>query len=111
MSPSYRRSFVVHSCQALSLVTVGALLDACAKNPMSASSVPELPRVSASMSGGVAIIDIASTASLSAVGGAALVSAGSSSLLVARTAADACTAITSVCTHEACTITGYENAM
>jgi len=111
MSSSSRRSFVLHSCQALSLVTVGALLDACAKNPMSASSAPELPRVAASVSGGVATIDIASSAALSAASGAALVSAGSTSLLVARTAADAFTAVTSVCTHEGCTITGYENSI
>lgn len=110
MSPS-RREFVLHSCHALSLVTVGALVDACAKNPMSASSAPELTRLNATVSGGVATVDVASTAALSAVGSAALVNTASGPLLVARTAADAFSAVTAICTHEGCTITGYENSL
>ena len=110
MSPS-RREFVVHTCHALSLVSVGALVDACSKNPMSASSAPELTRLNATTSGGIARIDIASTAALSAVGSAALVNTASGQLLVARTAADAFSAVTATCTHEGCTITGYENSI
>jgi cytochrome b6-f complex iron-sulfur subunit len=44
---------------------------------------------------------------LATVGGVALVSAGGNNLLVARTAADTFSALTSTCTHQACTINGY----
>ena len=98
------------SCQALSLVTVGAVLDACSKNPMSPSSAPELPRLSAAVSAGVVTIDVTSTTALSAVGSAALVSTLSGALLVARTATDAFSALTAICTHERCTITGYQSS-
>ncbi len=41
--------------------------------------------------------------------GAALVQTASGNFLVARTAQDSFTALTAVCTHEACTVTGFEN--
>ena len=46
---------------------------------------------------------------LSSVGGAALVQSSSGNFLVARTAQDAFTALTAVCTHEACTVSGFQN--
>ena len=43
------------------------------------------------------------------VGGAALVRTSVRDFLVARTAQDAFTALTATCTHEACTITGFQS--
>ena len=48
-------------------------------------------------------------APLGPVGGAALVRRAVGDFLVSRTAQDAFTALTAVCTHEACTITGFRS--
>ena len=52
-------------------------------------------------------IDAASP--LSAVGSAALVLSGLGTFHVAHTGQNAFTALTAICTHEACTITGFQN--
>jgi len=44
------------------------------------------------------------------MGSAALVNTASGPLLVARTAADARSAVTATCTHEGCTITAREQS-
>lgn len=44
---------------------------------------------------------------LATVGGAALVRSSSGDMLVARTAQDTFAALTAICTHENCTITGF----
>jgi Rieske Fe-S protein len=46
---------------------------------------------------------------LANVGSAALVRAGSNSILVTRTAQDSFTAVTAICTHEQCEITGFQS--
>ena len=51
-------------------------------------------------------IDAASP--LAPVGGLALVRSAGGDFLVTRTSATALTAVTAICTHEACTITGFE---
>src|SRR5207253_7587110 len=44
------------------------------------------------------------------VGGAVLVQSSAGNFLVSRTAPDTFAALTAVCTHEGCTITGYESS-
>jgi Rieske Fe-S protein len=46
---------------------------------------------------------------LATVGGAALVQSSRGNFLVTRTAQDAFIALTAICTHEGCTITGLRN--
>jgi Rieske Fe-S protein len=53
-------------------------------------------------------VEIAAGSALGATGGQALVQAGSNTLLVARTGASTFTALTAICTHEACLITNGE---
>jgi len=53
-------------------------------------------------------VEIASGSALAATGGQALVQAGPNSLLVARTGTSTFTALTAICTHEACLITNGE---
>jgi cytochrome b6-f complex iron-sulfur subunit len=53
--------------------------------------------------------EIDSTSPLAAVGGAAMVRSSGGSFLVSRTAQETLAALTSTCTHEACTITGFDN--
>jgi cytochrome b6-f complex iron-sulfur subunit len=63
--------------------------------------------VSASGSGSAVLLTIDASSPLASPGSAALVSSPSGNLLVARTGADAFTALTATCTHEGCTITGF----
>ncbi|MBI3403470.1 MAG: Rieske 2Fe-2S domain-containing protein [Acidobacteria bacterium] len=47
---------------------------------------------------------------LASVGGAALVQASAGNFLVSRTGQDVFAALTAVCTHEACTVSGFQNS-
>jgi len=105
-STTSRREFCA---QAVSLVSVGALLQGCGGSPTSPGSAPALPTLNAVASGGAVTLTIDAASPLANVGSAALVQTGSGNFLVARTAQDAFTALTAVCTHEACTITGFQS--
>jgi cytochrome b6-f complex iron-sulfur subunit len=58
---------------------------------------------------GRVVLTIDSNSPIATVGGAALVQTSVGSVLVARTSQDAFVALTATCTHEGCTVTGYEN--
>ncbi len=105
-----RREFCVMALQAGSAVALGGLLgtilQSCApgNNP---TDVPSLPVINATASNGAITISTASGSPLAGVGSAALVQYNGGSLLVAHTAQDAFTALTAMCTHQACVITGF----
>jgi cytochrome b6-f complex iron-sulfur subunit len=108
-----RREFCLHACQAASLAVFGsalsALLAGCGSdNPVDASG-GNIATIPASIVNGTITLAIDANSPLAAVGSAALVQAANNSLLVARTAQDSFTALTAVCTHQGCTITGYNN--
>jgi cytochrome b6-f complex iron-sulfur subunit len=105
-STTSRREFCA---QAVSLVSIATLLHGCGGSPTGPGSAPALPTVNASASGGAVAIIIDSTSPLANVGSAALVQTGSGNFLVSRTAQETFTALTAVCTHEACTITGFQS--
>ena len=101
-----RREF----CAYVSLVTLGAVLEGCGGSPTSPGfGAAALPTASASIVNGAVVLTIDAASPLSVVGSAALVLSGIGSFLVARTAQSTFTALTSTCTHEACTITGFES--
>src|SRR2546428_7943924 len=104
-----RREFWVHTCQAVSIATLASMIEACGGSTMSPSSVPQLPIISASIAAGAIAITVDASSPLAAVGSAALVQTSGGSFLVARTAQDSFTALTAVCTHQACTVTGFDN--
>ena len=109
-----RREFCTDACRVLSLAGLAALLPGCGGggSPTAPSgSVPALPVVSAPVAGGAATIPIDAASPLASVGGAALVQTSSGNLLVARTAQETFAAFTAVCTHQACTITGFQNQL
>jgi cytochrome b6-f complex iron-sulfur subunit len=87
---------------------LATLLESCGKNPMD-SSGGNISRIKASLVNGTITLTIDANSPLAAVGSAALVQASNSSLLVARTGQDTFAAVTAICTHQACTITGYNN--
>lgn len=89
----------------------GTVLQACGGggSPTSGSggSAPQLSRIAGTVAGGGVQVTVDAASPLAAVGSAALVTSSAGSFLVARTAADAFTALTATCTHESCTITGF----
>jgi len=97
-----RREFCVQACQLASLAGFGTLLGACGGGSSDIGSA--LPVINATRTNNITTLTIESNSALATVGGMALVQSPGASFLVARTSQEACTALTSVCTHEACTV-------
>lgn len=109
-SSQTRREFCLQTCQAVSLLGLGALIEGCGGSPTSPSgSVPSLPVLNGTVANGTIAVTIDAASPLASVGNAARLQTSSGSFLVARTAAETFVALTAVCTHEACTITGFQN--
>ena len=111
LSRQTRREFCTQACQAVALATIGSALQGCGAGAglTSPSSAAALSRVSGTVASGVISLTIDASSPLAAVGSAALVQTSSGLFLVARTGQDTFSALTATCTHEACTITGYES--
>jgi Rieske Fe-S protein len=110
--PPSRRQFCALACQAASLVAAGTLIQACGGNPSSPSggTAQPLATVTANVSGRVVTVTIPSSGSLSASGTAALANTSIGSFLIARTGDSSFTVLTATCTHEACTVSGFESS-
>jgi cytochrome b6-f complex iron-sulfur subunit len=104
-----RREFCRDACQALTIGGLGTLLHACGGSPTSPSTGQPLPLITGTLASGVVSLTIAADSPLAAVGGSALVRGGSANYLVARTSQDGFTALSAICTHEQCTITGFDS--
>jgi cytochrome b6-f complex iron-sulfur subunit len=87
---------------------LGAILDGCS-SPTSPSNVPSLPIVNGTRVSSGITLTIDASSSLSAVGSAALVQTSIGDFLVAHTAQNAFVALSAICTHQTCTITGFGN--
>jgi cytochrome b6-f complex iron-sulfur subunit len=106
-----RREFVTQACQVVSLATLGSILQGCSGSPSGpSSSAPSLTTVSGTAASGAVSVTVDAASPLNAVGGAALVQSSSGNFLVSRTAQDAFVALTAICTHEQCTVTGFQSA-
>ena len=106
-----RRRFCVQACHAASCLAVGSLVQACGGGGTGPSNVAQLSTVTGTVSGRTVAIQIDAGSPLAAVGGAASVRSSGGGFLVARTGPESFTALTSTCTHEACTITGFDNSI
>jgi cytochrome b6-f complex iron-sulfur subunit len=113
-----RRDFCTHVCHAASAIALGSVLQSCGGggNPAGPSgggggSVPQLTSVNATVANGVATLTLDASSPLANVGSAALVRTSAGDLLAARTGQDAFSALTATCTHEACTITGFQSSV
>lgn len=106
-----RREFVAQACQVASLATLGSILQSCSGSPSSPSrNAPPLATVTGTVASGVVNATIDAASPLAAVGSAALVQSAAGNFLVARTAPDVFVALTAICTHEQCTVSGFESA-
>jgi cytochrome b6-f complex iron-sulfur subunit len=108
--PPSRRQFCVHACQTASLVVAGGLLQACGGSSTSPSNATNLPAINVAAASGTLSLTLDAASPLAAVGGAALVQSAAGNVLVSHTAQDTFAAVTAVCTHEACTVTGISGS-
>jgi nitrite reductase/ring-hydroxylating ferredoxin subunit len=111
LEASSRREFCQNLCQAASVAALGVLLPGCGGggNPAGPSGVTAtaLPVISGTVTNGTVALTIDSSSPLNAVGSAAIVQASGQLFLVGHTGQDAFTALTAICTHQNCTITGF----
>jgi len=115
LCPTSRRAFCVSACHAATAVALGSVLQSCGGSSSApgggggGGTAPALTVVNGTVAGGAVTVAVDAASPLAAVGGAALVRSGSGDFLVSRTAQDAFAALTAICTHEACTITGFRS--
>jgi cytochrome b6-f complex iron-sulfur subunit len=110
-SPS-RRQFCTRACQAASLGALAAALQACSggsspTGPSGIGPAPELTRMPGTVANRTITVGVGSGTPLASVGSAAFVQTTLGNFLVAHTGQDTFTALTSICTHEICTVTGF----
>jgi cytochrome b6-f complex iron-sulfur subunit len=107
-----RRDFCVHSCQVMSVTTLAALLEACGGSPSGPSgNATNLTTLQGTVAGGVVSVAVDTGSPLASVGGAALVRSSAGAFLVVRAAQDTFNAMTAVCTHQQCDVTGITNGI
>ncbi len=101
-----RREF----CQALTILSAASLMQACSGNSTSSGGdAPQLATVNGTLSGSTVSVTVDASSPLNTVGSAALVNTSRGALLVARTGQTTFTALNATCTHEVCTVTGYQS--
>ncbi len=108
--PQTRRDFCMLALQAGSLAALGGLLGTILQSCTPGSNptdVPSLPVINATPANNTITISTASGSPIAGVGSAALVQFSGGSLLVAHTAQNSFTALSALCTHQSCIITGY----
>jgi len=110
-----RREFCAH---AISLVTVASLVEGCGGSGGSPTNpggggggggAATMSTINATAQGGAVTVNIDAGSPLSSVGSAAVVQTAAGSFLVTRIAQEAFNAMTAVCTHEQCVITGFSS--
>lgn len=103
-----RRAFCTRAAALAMAGPLATLLQGCS-SPTSPSSASALPVVAGTRGTNGITVTIDSSSPLSAVGSGALLQTPSGDFLVAHTAQNTFTALTAVCTHQVCTITGISN--
>ena len=112
--PPTRREFCASACHAATAVALGSVLQSCGGGSSAgpgggSTAAPPLTVVNGAVVAGAVTVGVDGGSPLAPVGGAALVRSTVGDFLVARTAQDSFTALTAICTHEACTITGFRS--
>jgi cytochrome b6-f complex iron-sulfur subunit len=101
-----RRTFCAGAATLVLGGAFGSVFEGCG-GPTSPSNVSSLPTVGGTRVATGVTVTVDASSPLAAVGSAALVQSSAGDFLVARTAASTFTALTAICTHQTCTITGF----
>jgi Rieske Fe-S protein len=104
-----RRSFCAHAVTLAVFSGTGMLFEGCNGSPTAPGDAPPLPTVDGTRAASGITVTIDSSSPLASVGGAALVRSSVGEFLVAHTGQNAFSAMTATCTHQTCTITGFQN--
>ena len=108
-----RRKFFVKTLQTATLISIppilGSVLQACKNTPIGPSSYQVMPTVSGNLSGGNVVVSVDSSSPLSKTGNAALVNYSGGSVLVDHPTNNVYNALSSICTHQSCQITGFDS--
>jgi Rieske Fe-S protein len=104
---STRRQFCAQAAGLAAFGGAFTILQGCGGSPTSPSNAPALPLVTGTRVTGGVTVAVDASSPLSAVGSAALIQASGANFLVAHTDAASFVAVSAVCTHQVCTITGF----
>jgi cytochrome b6-f complex iron-sulfur subunit len=110
-----RRQFCGNTCRIASVAALGAALAPILESCGGAGSLTgpgggnfsALPTVNGTASNGTIVVTIDANSPLAAVGSAALVHSSAGDVLVAHTGQGTFNALSAICTHQACEITGW----
>ncbi len=107
-----RRNFFVKILQALAAISIPAVLatflESCKNTLIGPTAAQTMPTVSGNYSGGNVTVSVGSSSPLSKTGTAALVNFSNGSLLVDHPSGNVFHALSSICTHQSCQITGFD---
>ncbi len=110
-----RRDFCLHACQAASLAAVGAVLPACGgsspTSPSPTGSNTTVTVLPSTVAGRTVSVNVDAAGALGTTGGVAALETSLGPFLVARTGPASFNVMTGVCTHEACTVNGYNGLL
>jgi Rieske Fe-S protein len=104
-----RRAFCAHAVTLAVFSGAGMLLEGCSGSPTGPSNAPSLPTVNGTQTESGITVAIDASSPLASVGSAALVRSSVGDFLVAHTGQGTYSAMTATCTHQTCTITGFQN--
>ena len=105
-----RRGFCGNACRALSLAALGgalaSVLESCGAsgNSPTSGSLETLPQLTASATGSSIVLTIDASSPLATTGNAALLQYQGGYLLIGRSSDTTFTALSAICTHQACLI-------
>jgi cytochrome b6-f complex iron-sulfur subunit len=105
-----RREFCAQARGAVSLAALASLLESCGGgSPTASSSASSLPSINGSVANGVVSVTVDASSPLATIGNKALVVSSAGNYLVARPAQASFMALSAICTHQVCTISGYDS--
>jgi len=104
-----RREFCACACQTAALLAAGTFAACGGSSTSPTSDAPQLRTVAGTVAGRTVSVTVDAGSALAAVNSAAMVQTSLGTFLLARTAQDTFSALTAICTHEGCSITGFGN--
>ena len=105
--PVTRREFCACACQTAALLAAGTFAACGGSSTSPSTNAPQLGTVTGTVSGRTVSVTVDAGSALAAVNSAAMVQTSLGTFLLARTAQDTFSALTAVCTHEGCSVTGF----
>lgn len=112
--PTSRREFCARACHAASTAALAGVAAACgggSDSPTSASSgAPAMPTVNGTVSGRSVTVTAVAGGALGTNGSAALIQTSIGSFVAIRIADNSANVFTAVCTHQQCTVSGFQNS-